>query len=211
VYVFVFDDRGRLLIQRRSDAKKIGPGQWDLSVAEHLSQGGVLASSMTSSNSCSLALICALTDLLPGAAAGETFHQAATRGLQEELGIAAAVPQQPLGPMHKRSLLIPGRYADNELVQSYRVDGWRGQVSCGVVLPACETPAGVDWLAACNPCLCLCVQVQWNPAEVSEVTFIELGDLRQQMEAEPEKFTQWFREEVQMLGWFGGGAGAELN
>lgn len=40
VYVFVFDDKGRLLIQRRSDAKKIGPGQWDLSVAEHLSQGG---------------------------------------------------------------------------------------------------------------------------------------------------------------------------
>lgn len=144
VYVFVFDDRGRLLIQRRSDAKKIGPGQWDLSVAEHLSQG-------------------------------ETFHQAATRGLQEELGIAAAVLQQPLGPMHKRSLLIPGRYADNELVQSYRVDGWRGQV-------------------------------QWNPAEVSEVAFRELTDLRQQMAAEPEMFTQWFREEVQLLGWFGVGA-----
>jgi isopentenyldiphosphate isomerase len=39
VYVFVFDKKGRLLIQRRSPNKKIGPGQWDLSVAEHLSQG----------------------------------------------------------------------------------------------------------------------------------------------------------------------------
>jgi isopentenyldiphosphate isomerase len=39
VYVFVFDTKGRLLIQRRSSDKKIGPGQWDLSVAEHLSQG----------------------------------------------------------------------------------------------------------------------------------------------------------------------------
>lgn len=39
VYVFVFDKKGRLLIQRRSSAKKIGPNQWDLSVAEHLSKG----------------------------------------------------------------------------------------------------------------------------------------------------------------------------
>jgi hypothetical protein len=39
VYCFVFDTQGRLLIQRRSLEKKIGPGQWDLSVAEHLSPG----------------------------------------------------------------------------------------------------------------------------------------------------------------------------
>lgn len=39
VYVFVFDSKGRLLIQKRSANKKIGPNQWDLSVAEHLSAG----------------------------------------------------------------------------------------------------------------------------------------------------------------------------
>jgi hypothetical protein len=39
VYVFVFDTKGRLLIQKRSADKKIGPNQWDLSVAEHLSAG----------------------------------------------------------------------------------------------------------------------------------------------------------------------------
>jgi 8-oxo-dGTP pyrophosphatase MutT (NUDIX family) len=68
--------------------------------------------------------------MLPGDStpAGETFHQAATRGLQEELGITAVVPQQPLGPVHKRSLVVPGLYTDNELVQSYRVDGFEGQV-----------------------------------------------------------------------------------
>jgi 8-oxo-dGTP pyrophosphatase MutT (NUDIX family) len=69
--------------------------------------------------------------LSPGAllsAAGESFHQAASRGLQEELGISAVVPDQPLGPVHKRSLVIPGLYIDNELVQSYRVDGFQGQV-----------------------------------------------------------------------------------
>ncbi|KIZ01518.1 hypothetical protein MNEG_6439, partial [Monoraphidium neglectum] len=37
VYVWVFDQAGRLLLQRRSWDKKIGPGQWDLSAAEHLS------------------------------------------------------------------------------------------------------------------------------------------------------------------------------
>jgi hypothetical protein len=39
VYVWVFDGDGRLLLQRRSFDKKIGPGQWDLSAAEHLSPG----------------------------------------------------------------------------------------------------------------------------------------------------------------------------
>jgi hypothetical protein len=39
VYVWVFDGAGRLLIQRRAWEKKIGPGQWDLSAAEHLSIG----------------------------------------------------------------------------------------------------------------------------------------------------------------------------
>ncbi len=39
VYCFVFNNEGQLLIQRRSRKKKIGPGQWDLSVAEHLSPG----------------------------------------------------------------------------------------------------------------------------------------------------------------------------
>lgn len=140
VYVFVFDKKGRLLIQRRSSAKKIGPNQWDLSVAEHLSKG-------------------------------ETFHQAAVRGLHEELGITADVPQQPLGPMHKRSLVIPGQYVDIELVQSYRVDGFEGQV-------------------------------QHNPAEVSEVKFIEMPDLVTQMAAEPDNFTEWFRQELQLLQYF---------
>lgn len=40
VYVFVFNPEGELLMQRRSAKKKIAPGEWDLSVAEHLSPGG---------------------------------------------------------------------------------------------------------------------------------------------------------------------------
>jgi isopentenyldiphosphate isomerase len=46
------------------------------------------------------------------------------------------------------------------------------------------------------------LQVQWNAAEVSEVQFVEWQDLRAQMQAQPQKFTQWFREELQLLNFF---------
>lgn len=46
------------------------------------------------------------------------------------------------------------------------------------------------------------LQVQWNTAEVSEVRYIELPDLQAQMAAEPDKFTEWFRQEIQMLNFF---------
>ena len=39
VYVWVFRPDGALLVQRRSPAKRIGPSQLDLSVAEHLQPG----------------------------------------------------------------------------------------------------------------------------------------------------------------------------
>eukprot|EP00879_Flechtneria_rotunda_P002711 GHRR01002917.1.p1 GENE.GHRR01002917.1~~GHRR01002917.1.p1 ORF type:complete len:204 (+),score=68.94 GHRR01002917.1:336-947(+) len=148
VYCFVFDKQQRLLIQRRSSKKMIGPNQWDLSVAEHLSPG-------------------------------ESFRAAAQRGMQEELGIIAELPEQPLGPTHRRSLTVPGLYLDHELVESYRLDSFDGQV-------------------------------QYNPAEVSAVHFISLTDLKQQMEAEPERFTEWFRDEIKLLNFFEGQEPAHL-
>jgi hypothetical protein len=69
--------------------------------------------------------------LIANALAGETFRDAAVRGLQEELGISitgAALPQQPLGPMHRRSLVAPGSYLDNELVESYELRDFQGEV-----------------------------------------------------------------------------------
>lgn len=42
-------------------------------------------------------------------------------------------------------------------------------------------------------------QVQANPAEVSEVAFVELPDLTARMAAEPDTFTQWFRDEAALL------------
>jgi hypothetical protein len=37
---------------------------------------------------------------------------------------------------------------------------------------------------------------------VSEVQFIELSDLKAQMEVEPDRFTEWFRGEIKMLNYF---------
>ncbi len=60
---------------------------------------------------------------------GESFRDAAQRGLAEELGIAGAVlPQQPLGPVHRRRLVVPGLYVDYELVESYKLQDLDGQV-----------------------------------------------------------------------------------
>lgn len=97
VYCFVFDKQGRLLVQRRSLKKKVGPGQWDLSVAEHLSPG-------------------------------ENFRDAVIRGLKEELGIQGNVSERPLAPMHMRKLVVPGKIKDFEFVESYRMDGFAGDI-----------------------------------------------------------------------------------
>ncbi len=39
VFCWVMDPEGNILLQQRSLAKKLGRGQWDLSVAEHLQPG----------------------------------------------------------------------------------------------------------------------------------------------------------------------------
>ena len=97
VYVWVFNSSRHLLIQQRSPLKSIGPNLWDLSVAEHLTQG-------------------------------ETYLQAAIRGLSEELGIKHISPDDalligPLGPPRRQELhhQVGGdkEFHDVELVQSY--------------------------------------------------------------------------------------------
>lgn len=39
VHVLVFDEQGRLLLQKRSQAKDVAPGKWDTSVGGHVSPG----------------------------------------------------------------------------------------------------------------------------------------------------------------------------
>jgi isopentenyldiphosphate isomerase len=46
--------------------------------------------------------------------------------------------------------------------------------------------------------------VHFNEAEVIAVQWISLGELERQMKAEPSKFTEWFRDEMQLVGFFKG-------
>lgn len=40
-------------------------------------------------------------------------------------------------------------------------------------------------------------------AEVVEVKYVPLEELRADVQAQPERYTLWFREEAESLGWFG--------
>jgi len=64
---------------------------------------------------------------------GETHRQAAERGLQEELGITATLAGPPIATLHKRQLLVPGQYIDNELVESFKLEGFSGQVTVALL------------------------------------------------------------------------------
>jgi isopentenyl-diphosphate delta-isomerase type 1 len=142
VYCWVFNTAGELLIQQRSFQKSIGPGKWDLSVAEHVQPG-------------------------------ENYRAAAIRGLSEELGIhvLADAIVGPLQPTHCRELR-QGDFHDVELVQSFRLDGWNGSV-------ALESDGEV-------------IATRWLLPSV----------LKAEVEAHPEQFTEWMRQEAVMLAWF---------
>ena len=45
IYALIFDDKGRLLLTRRSDSKMLWPGDWDGTVASHPREGETYASS----------------------------------------------------------------------------------------------------------------------------------------------------------------------
>lgn len=101
VYCFVFNGAGSLLMQRRSEAKKIGARQWDLSVAEHLSPG-------------------------EGFKQGVVRGLQEELGIDVE----AAAIHGPLAPMHKRQLVLPEiGVLDFEFVESYRIDGYNGPIA----------------------------------------------------------------------------------
>lgn len=140
VYCFVFNSSGKLLIQRRSLEKRVGPGQWDLSVAEHLQPG-------------------------------ESYPAAVTRGLMEELGIEADSVVGPINAVHTRKLVVPGLVTDYEFVESYMLEGYNGTPSI-------------------------------NPAEVTDIKFVDMKYLKDKFAEEPDQFTQWFREELAALNFF---------
>lgn len=98
VYVWLCSKGGELLLQRRARSKRIGGGQWDISVAEHL---------------------------LPG----ETYREAARRGLAEELNISDIdLSEHPFLEPHYRRLSFPlSNAVESEFVASFIVDRWSAE------------------------------------------------------------------------------------
>ncbi|GAB4817509.1 hypothetical protein N2152v2_004555 [Parachlorella kessleri] len=101
-YVWVFNPAGELLLQKRSPLKKIGPSQWDLSVAEHLQPGETYRQGA----------VRGLQEEL-----GVSVSEAALEG--------------PLAPTHKREL-HQGDFHDVELVQSFRLVNFTGNLSLDI-------------------------------------------------------------------------------
>lgn len=83
VYAYVFNTKGELLLQRRSFDKKVAPGQWDLSVAEHLVPGESFRNGVARGLAEELGVVLTLEQI--------------------------SALQGPLTPMHQRKLLIPER------------------------------------------------------------------------------------------------------
>jgi len=98
VYCWVFNSAGDLLLQKRSPLKKIGPSQWDLSLAEHLQ---------------------------PGESFEEAVRRGLKEELGINLASLPGESVRLVGPItsvHKRELHV-GEFHDVELVQSFRLEG----------------------------------------------------------------------------------------
>lgn len=141
VYCVVTNGKGQILLQQRSPNKQIGPGQWDLSLAEHL-------------------------------APGETYRQAAARGLAEELGIDCdpRALQGPMTPNHARKLEIPGKFCDSEFVECYRLAAYDGPL---------------------DP----------DDDEVFSIQWTSLQQLKQHAASSSSTYTPWLLVEMQRMHW----------
>lgn len=88
VNIFVFNSRGDIFLQKRSQQKNICPFKWDLSAAESLKEG-------------------------------ETYIQAAMRGLKEELNIITKVSK--IRDQHlQKNEYFNGKIKDFEFVELYK-------------------------------------------------------------------------------------------
>ena len=130
-HVFLFDENGDLLVQKRSADRIHSPSLLDCSVSEHVK-------------------------------AGESYQAAALRGLREEMGVTGIT----LTPLVKFRM----NYGlnDNEVSALYT----------GTVNPAA---------------------VNFDPVEISEISYRNMDELRSLMESQPDLFCGWF---IQILKWY---------
>lgn len=125
--VFLFNDQGEMLIQKRADSKYHSAGLWSNACCSH-------------------------------PAPNESLEEAAERRLMEELSLKAAV--QPVFSFEYK-VIFENHLIENELDH---------------VLVGKSNELG--WL---------------NPEEVSELKFIAVPKLNQEIENHPEQFSAWFK------------------
>ena len=126
--VFLFNEKGEVLLQKRAAEKYHSPNQWTNAVCSH-------------------------------PRAGETYLEAAQRRLKEELGIEAMELSPKFHFIYKAD--VGGKLWEHELdhVFTGNYDG----------------------------------DFDLNAEEVSEIRYITMEALDQEMESNPEHFTEWFK------------------
>lgn len=125
--VFLFNDKGEMLLQKRAASKYHSPNQWTNAVCSHPRMD-------------------------------ETYENGAKRRLQEELGIEVDIEQ-------KFHFLYKAEVGDD--LWEHELD----HVFTGFYNGEFEL----------------------NPEEVSEIRYILMEDLEQEMKTNPEYFTEWFK------------------
>lgn len=125
--VFIFNNKGEMLLQKRADEKYHSPKQWTNAVCSH-------------------------------PRINETYLEAANRRLHEELGISTPLTER-FHFLYKAD--VGGNLWEHEL--DYVFTG---------------TYEG---------------EFHLNSAEVSEVRYIALEDLKEELAKHPEHFTEWFK------------------
>lgn len=125
--VFLFNDKGEMLLQKRAASKYHSPNQWTNAVCSHPRMD-------------------------------ETYEDGAKRRLQEELGIEVDIEQ-------KFHFLYKAEVGDD--LWEHELD----HVFTGFYNGEFEL----------------------NPEEVSEIRYILMEDLEQEMKTNPEYFTEWFK------------------
>ncbi len=125
--VFLFNEKGELLLQKRAAEKYHSPNQWTNAVCSHPRMN-------------------------------ETYMEGAERRLREELGINAHLTPK-FHFIYKAD--VGGNLWEHELDHVF-TGSFEGEF-------------------------------QINPAEVSEVRYITMEELDEEMKSNPEHFTEWFK------------------
>jgi len=127
--VFIFNERGEMLLQKRAACKYHSPNQWTNAVCSHPRMN-------------------------------EDYIDAAARRLQEELNISTEL--KPKFHFIYKADVGNGLW-EHELDHVF-IGEWNSE---NIIEP--------------------------NPEEVSEVRFVTLEDLDQELEQQPQHFTEWFK------------------